>query len=520
MASLQTAPISAMGGLDLMSTPQQLALKGGWAVRLNNYEALIEGGYRRINGFTSFAPIPQEYGLEPIRGLACYKGGVVVALGDSLLYCNDGATWLLVNRDNATATPSIDMPNLAKLPRLGKGRVNFDTLNLNGKEVLVISDDVSELAVLTVDDDKYTYELATDNVKGFRFVAHYQDHVVAAGSLEEPGKVALSTRFTATDFSGSGSWGVQVQDEITGLHVFRDFLYIFCRNSIHRVSNLENKEQVAVRPVTTKMGCVDGASIQEIGGDIMFLAADGLRYLGATERIDDVSINTVSDFINEPLQNIDFVNATVNSMVLTRKAQYRLFYRDTQGSQRGIIGTMMSNGSFAWSTTSDLSVSAIDSAMEGPNEVAYHIGSQRYGTLDVYRHDVGDDFNGTPILAEWKTPWFHLGDSAVRKRLHDMEIYLDTEGKASLKIEVAYDHNNPKVLQPEPFYLEPLTSSSIWGDFKWGQALYGTIVFPLDSLFLEGSGKWVQIAFSDAAEDNTSYTIRGFDLHVTTGGRI
>lgn len=520
MPNLQTAPISAMGGLDLMSTPQVLAQKGGWAVRLNNYEGLIEGGYRRINGYEGYAPIPEEFGQFPIRGLACYKGGVAVVLGDSVLYCNDGATWLVVNKDKANETPSVDMANLTKLPRLGTERVTFDVLNLNGKDVLVISDDVSEVAVLTVEGDKYTYVHATDNVKGFRHVAHYQDHVVAAGSLKEPGKVALSTRFSATDFAGSGSWGVQVQDEITGVHVFRDALYIFCRNSIHRVINLEDKDKVAVRPVTAKMGCVDGASIQEIGGDIMFLAADGLRYLGATERIDDVSINTVSDFISDTLQEIDFINAPVNSVVLTRKAQYRLFYRDINGAQRGIIGTLMSNGAFAWSTTGDLSISAIDSAMEGPNEVAYHIGSKRIGKLDVYRHDKGDTFDGTPILAEWKTPWFHLGDSAIRKRLHDMEVYLDTEGKANLKIEVNYDHNNPRVIQPQPFFLEPLTASSIWGDFKWGHALYGTIVFPLDSLFLEGSGKWIQIAFSDASEQNTSYTIRGFDLHVTTGGRI
>lgn len=519
MAALQTYPVNALGGLDLMSTPQSLAEKPGWALKLTNYEALVEGGYKKIKGYKRYSTLPDEWGSLNIRGITYYKG-VVIVLDNMVLHCPDGSTWWVVNKDKATGVDNTALPALTLLPREGKDPVDFATMNVNGIDTLIITDDVSNPASLVIEDNKYTYTEGTDNVKGFNHITHYQDHVVLAGSLKEPGKVAVSARFSSTDFEGQGSWSVQVQDEITGVHTFRDFLYIFCRDSIYRVSNIENKDQVAVRPVTTKLGCVDGRSIQEIGGDVLFLSADGLRYLGATERIDDVSINMVSSIITDVVEDIDFENGPLSSIVLRRKGQYRLFYQDKLGRRKGIIGTLMADGSFAWSTTGDLNVLGITSAMVGTSEVAYHIGSPSYGEIAVYEHDVGFDADGSVLEATWATPWFHFGDSAVRKRLHDMVLYLDSEGQAEVQVTLKFDNDNPQTMQPEPFYLAPVIEASVWGDFKWGTTKYGSLVYPLDSVFLEGSGKWVQFTFKDSALDNTDYIIRGFDIHFTTGGRI
>lgn len=519
MAALQTFPINAYGGLDQMSSPQVLAGKPGSATKLQNYEPLIEGGYRKINGYERYGTIPEEWGKLPIRGVAAYKG-VVAVIDDMVLHCPDGATWFIVNRKEVTDLASIELSNKDKLPREGTGRVSFEVLTLNGKETLIITDDVSASGVLYVEGDKYTYSEADVAVKGYKFVTHYQDHVVLGGTSEKPGSVAVSTRFSATNFAGSGSWEVVVQDEITGIHTFRDYLYIFCRNSIYRVINLESSADIAVRPVTTKVGCVDGNTIQELGGDIVFLAADGLRYLGATERIDDVSINLVSTLVDDELRSVDFVNGQISSTVLSRKGQYRLFYQDTLGRRKGLIGTLLSDGSFAWSTTTDMNVNDIDTSFEGTEEVTYHIGAPAYGVISVYKHDVGYTFDGSAIEATWKTPWFHMGDGAIRKRLHDASVYLDTEGKAEVQMLVKYDHESPVTLQPEPFDLAAVVETSRWGEFKWGTTKYGSITYPLGNVFLEGSGKWVQFIFKDESEDNTSYIIRGFDLNFTTGGRI
>ena len=61
-------------------------------------------------------------------------------------------------------------------------------------------------------------------------------------------------------------------------------------------------------PITDDVGAIAPDTVQEVGGDVMFLAADGLRLLGATERIGDFSLAVVSKSIQP-----EFSKFTANS---------------------------------------------------------------------------------------------------------------------------------------------------------------------------------------------------------------
>lgn len=520
MPNLQTFQVPAIGGLDLVSPPQVLAQKPGAAVELENYESLIEGGYRRINGMTAYGDIPDVIRQKDIRGITYYKG-VVVAIGDDILHSPNGASWFIVNKKGVSDTSSDALADISdKLPREGQEPVEFVITKVGNDDVLIITDDRSKPAQLLIKGDLYTYTEAPEDMKGYLHITKYQDHVVLGGGPEHTDTVAVSERFAPLDYTGTGSWSVKVPDDIVGLHTFRDYLYIFCRRSIYRLINLESAQNAAVRPVTTKIGCVDGHTIQEVGGDILFLADDGLRYLGATERIDDVSIGLVSDPIRPLVNSIDPNLGPVSSVVIPSKAQYRLFFTDNLGRKRGIIGTLTAEGRFSWTTTSDMLVQAITITTEGNVEQVYHIGSPTVGSKRVYYHDRGYDFDGTPIRAQWRTPYFNMGDSAVRKSLHFLDAYLEAEDKAEVEINILFDHEDPTVLQPEPFYLEPVVEAARWGDVRWGGFEWGAVRYPINDLFLEGSGKWVQLIFKDKAIDNSSYIIRGYDLQFTPAGRV
>lgn len=520
MSELKTFPVPAQGGLDLVSPTQVLAQKPGFAVELNNMEALPEGGYRRIKGYIRYGDIPDGFDDMPVRGIALYQG-IVAVVGEYILHSTNGATFYPVNLKGCKNRPSADLPTLETIPRRGSGRVEFTTVKVAGKDTLIITDNKSPLGVLTVDGDSYTYEEAADEaVAGMAYVTKYQDHVVLAGGPGHTGDVVVSARFSPTDFKGAGSWSVRVQDEITGIHVFRDYLYIFCKSSIYRVQNLESAKDVVVRPVTSKIGCIHGATIQEIGGDILFLAADGLRYLGATERIDDVSLTTVSGAIRPIIDGIDIHQGFVSSTVIPSKAQYRLYFTNKFGVSMGVIGTLSGQGVFQWSTTSDMNVIEITNTTIDGKEYVYHIGAPTIGALRIYRHDVGDTFDGTPFVATWKPPYFNFGDSAVRKALHSMVVYLDTTDRAEVHIEAKFDYENPATMQPAPFLIAPVVQASRYGEAQYGKSTYGALRFPIDSVFLEGSGKWVQFIFKDSSKLNAQYTIRGYDLQFTVGGRI
>lgn len=519
-ANLQTFPSPAIGGLDLVSPPQVLAQKPGAAVLLENFETLIEGGYRRINGMVPYGDIPDIINVQDIRGITYYKG-VVVVCGEDVLHSPEGTTWYVVNRDKCTKVAAENLPDLDKLPREGTARVEFAITKVDGDDVLIITDDLSKPAMLHVQGEIYTYdESDMAESAGYLHITPYQDHIVLGGGKMHPNTVVVSDRFKPLDYSGTGAWSVQVADEIVGLHTFRDYLYIFCRSSIYRLINLESSKSAAVRPVTTKIGCVDGHTIQEIGGDILFLADDGFRYLGATDRIDDVALNLVSDSIRPLVNTIDPNLGPVSSVVIPSKAQYRIFFTDNLGRKRGLIGTLTPQGVFSWSTTSDMLVEDITLTTEDNMERVFHIGSPTTGSKRVYYHDRGSLFDETPIRAKWRTPYFNMGDSAVRKSLHFLDSYLEAEDKAEVEIDITYDHEDPTVMQPEPFYLAPVVEAARWGDVRWGEFQWGAIRYPLNDIFLEGSGKWIQLTFKDNAIDNSPYIIRGYDLQFTPAGRI
>lgn len=525
MAQLQTFPVAAFGGLDLVSPTQLLSQRPGFGVLLNNMECRPEGGYQRIKGYKRYGDIPDGFGDEEVRGIHYYKG-VVVVVGNTILHSPTGATFFPVSVKDCDNTPSIELFNKERILREGTGRVNFVKSRIGNEEVLLITDPVNPPAILKVSGDNYTYKVIDKKVdtdpdlSGFLYCTRYQDHVVIAGGPKRPGEVAISARFNPEDFVGAGSWSFKVQDEIVGVHTFRDYLYVFCKSSIYRVINLESSDKVAVRPVTTKIGCVSGRTIQEIGGDILFLSADGLRYLSATERIDDVNLTTVSGLIRPLIENIDIEYGRISAVTIPSKSQYRLYYRNKLGKFVGIVGTLGTDGNFQWSTMSDMNVVDITSDTEDGVEYIYHVGAPRIGALRVYRHEQGDTFDGTPFTATWRIPYTSMGDGAVRKCMHSMNLYIETKSYANLRVSVNYDHGNPHTLQPEPFYLDKVTEESRYGSVLYGKAFFGATKFPVNTVFLEGSGEWIQFTFDDISALNGEYVIRGFDLQFTSGGRV
>ena len=76
---------------------------------------------------------------------------------------------------------------------------------------------------------------------------------------------------------------------ITALEVFRDQLIIFTEVSMQRLVG-NTIADFTLQPVTNDIGCIESDTIQEVGGDIMFLAPDGLRLLSATDRIGDFGL--------------------------------------------------------------------------------------------------------------------------------------------------------------------------------------------------------------------------------------
>ena len=94
----------------------------------------------------------------------------------------------------------------------------------------------------------------------------------------------------------------------------------------------------AVKPVTRNIGCVNGQTIQEFAGDLIFLGPDGLRTIAGTARIGDVELGTISSNV-QSLFDANLANSgSFTSIVIPNKTQYRIFFTKSNVAENSTEG--------------------------------------------------------------------------------------------------------------------------------------------------------------------------------------
>jgi hypothetical protein len=387
---------------------------------------------------------------------------------------------------------------------------------------------IAELVIEITDAGVHTFsfkELNRSAPTDPSLVTIFGERLIVAGQSSNPQQVAYSTRLTPENFTGASAGTVDVGDQIVGIKSFRNKLIVFCKNSIYQLSNLDST--AVLSSVTKNIGCVSGKTIQEIGGDLIFLAPDGLRTIAGTARIDDIELGSISRKILPVFRDDVFPNLstiTFSSMVIREKSQYRLFYfkngtADLQ--QKGILGTFKISSQgvplYEWSQTTGIPARITHSGFdENDNEVHYH------ATTDgrVYNHDTGTSFDGSNIPCEYKTPDLDYGDSGVRKTLYYIKTSIRAEGSNdNLKVLCRYDFDDNNVPQPSELSIGSLASPAVFGTAVFASAVFGQTLFPQQKINLTGSGFTNNFRISSNGT-GSSYTVSGFYVDYIPGGRI
>ena len=534
MARSQPYTVAVNGGLVSSSNVIDLLKTPGVAKDLRNFEVSTEGGYRRINGYQKFGTTSATKptgSVTNILGVFTYADGVIATAGTGIFFSNDGQTWLNIGRDSVSGSGDnyTAFTGRSTLTRTSQGQCQFtlfDGATFDYGQV-IISDGANKPYIFRMEGTGvltsrtfFAEEITVTGTKGVKYVTTHDKHLIAAGVEDNLSTVFFSATLDPTSFSGSGSGSIVVEDQIEGIRGFRNELFIFCTNSIFKLININDSSNIAIIPVTKNVGCLSGYSIQEIGGDLIFLAPDGLRTVAGTARIGDVELGTVSKAI-QPLvtdltENIN--NFVINSLVLREKSQYRLFYTNTsleQTQQKGIIGTLRPNG-FQWSETRSLEVTAIGSGFDSNNVEQYYHGDTNGF---VYQHDIGNDFDGSNILARFETPNYDYGDLGTLKTLHYIKVSASSEGITQPDLQIRFDYGNTDIPQPSTLF----DIGIINPPSKFGDALFNTNVFgggdnPLIRVPLQGSGTSNNFTFiSD--DKKAPYTINGFYVDFIPSGR-
>jgi hypothetical protein len=413
------------------------------------------------------------------------------------------------------------------IPRTNQTNLQFVNFESTGGQngTLYFVDGVNKIGEFYIHDDG-TYhfeELTRSSPIGCSLIERYTERIIVSGQSANPSVVYYSGRLKPYDFEDSSAGFIDVGDIVTGIKVFRNSLIIFCKNSIYELTNLDSTP--IIKSVTKNIGCVSGNSIQEIGGDLIFLAPDGLRTIAGTARIDDVELSSISrkilPLVNEIINN--FANYTISSMVIRERSQYRLFYYQSGqavSGQKGIIGTFKYNSegipAFEWSQTKGLPVKFCTSDVNNDGtEVLYHTDETGY----VYKHDIGNSFDGANVEAEFQTPDMDYGDNGLRKSLYKVKANIEPEGiQNDLNLRIRYDFESGEVPQPGNFSVGNLSSPSLFGTAVFGTSIFGTATLPSKSILVTGSGFSNNFKFF-SNDTNAPYSVNGMFVSFIAGGR-
>ena len=500
-------------------------------------------------------------GTGTIQGVAAWTGKVVAARNDSL-YRSTGSGWtkisnpaygtVLVNGAGQTGS-SLVVDGLTSTPKTGDTfsvagielvyTVTADATVTSGGATLAINPalasspaDNAAITFLSASRDaatKYRFEkyristtekicgvdsvnvpfiydgtnftelhAAPNDVVGAEHVVWFKNQLFFA----KGDKLTFTSPYTDNDFTpANGSGVISVGNAITGLIVFREQLIIFSQQKISRLVG-NTLADFVLQPITLNIGCVDTDTIQEIGSDIMFLGPDGLRLLGATDRVGDFSIAVVSKPIQSEMTAFTGASTSFSSVVIREKSQYRIFgFKGNITTQNavGVLGTQMigdQTGTISWAELRGIKAFVADSDYFGRVETVIFSNTDGY----VYEMEKGNSFDGGNIIATFSTPFVPMQDPRIRKAFYKLFLYTDPQGSVTTSVNLKLDFDDEGVIQPDTITLSNQTGAV--GFYGSSTATYGTVRYgtKLKKLFqtqVVGSGFTVSLQFVSESTD-------------------
>jgi len=574
-AQLQPVAFNCQGGLVLNRS--SFLMDPGQALQLENFEPDIQGGYRRINGYTKYVnqviPITNTTAEEPLM-VASFDNKVLAARGERIYY--SASTQLSIRVESSTSmsgagaltvdsttgfsasgtiqigdekftytgvtansftgvTRAVSSTTAAAhttdssvsqewtqidTDRTNANKYQFERFNFDGNEKIILVDQVN--APVVFNTSLSATDVTDSSVAGSTVVAAYRNHMFYAGKSTTPQEVIFSEPLNEDGFNtGNGAGSVKVDDTVVALKVFRNSLFIFCENRIFKLTGSSSSDFV-VEPVTRSIGCINSFTVQEFAGDLIFLGPDGLRTIAATERIGDTELGTISKNIQSIFDENISNSVDFDSVVIPDKTQYRIFFNRTGQSaelSKGATCVLKKEG-FEFSELKGFKTTCTDTFVETGDVIVLHGDINGF----VQRQEIGSTFDGTTIKGKYRGPDMVFGDSGIRKHMQKVIINYRPEGSVDADLIVRYDNEDKNSARPAVYPFSTVNLSAAYGTAVYSttssttQFIYGGGQDPLDRKAVEGSGFSVILKVEDDGESNP-YSLKGFQLEYQLGAR-
>ena len=428
-------------------------------------------------------------------------------------------------------------------------KVRFSTFNFNDGNKICFVDGVNDPLIY---DGGTSWDFITATGAGTKadpggpmlaevekpsLVEVFKNHLFLGGDRGKLGVVAHSAPNDVYNFNAApGAGQLDIGFDAIQLKPFRDSLFIFGENAIKRAGPNADTSTSGTNPflldqITTNVGCIAPDSVLELGGDLVFLAPDGLRPVAGTSRIGDVELETISKSIQQRLSTLtsEFDLDTLNGVVIRGKSQLRYFIGDdttATADSFGLIGGLRSaDQRLGWEFGELLGVraSCCTSEYVGTEEIVLH------GDYNgkVYRQEKGNQFDGADILAVYATPFFDYGDTEVKKTMRKSKTFIRAEGPFTMDLAATFDWDDLDVAAPSSYFASstgaPVKYNTVGIDYQQDNGLpsninYGGSSKPIISTSLQGSGYACQLTYVTFG-NFAPYSIQGIIFEFSIAGR-
>ena len=450
-------------------------------------------------------------------------GDVFKIAGVDLIYTiastptvSSGGTTLTITPALASSPADNAAITFLSTSRESAGKTRFSKYNYDGTDKVAIVDGTNPPALY----DKSTFTALNDapsEVLGADFVVNFKNHLF----FGKDNLLTFTAPYTDNDFiSANGSGVISVGADITGLIVFRQQLIIFTNSSIFQLTG-NTIADFALQSVTLDIGCPNTDTIQEVGGDIMFLGPDGLRLLSATDRIGDFGLAVVSKGIQKEVTDFIAANTSFASVVIREKSQYRILGYNTNisaTSAQGILGTQFAGqggDGMSWSDLRGIRAYVADSKLNENTETIVFAHDDGY----LYQMEQGSSFDGSNISSSFSTPYLPINDPRVRKTFYKMFLYTDPQGSVTFNSSLKLDFDQKDSIQPPQISINNSTGSvAFYGAGTFGTATFGTKLLSVFETQIIGSGFVVSLQFTSDSTD-PPYSLDAITLEYGTNTR-
>jgi len=437
-------------------------------------------------------------------------------------YSHSGTKEVNITIDPALASSPADNAAITFISSDREGAVNtrFDEVDFTGTTTLVIVDETNAPALYN--GTTFTVlDSAPSDVIGAKVVATHKNHIFYG-----KGRVlSFGAPLTTTDFeSGNGAGSVGLDADIVAIKSFRDQLIVFTTSSIFRL-NGDALATFNLQPITRDIGCIQTDSVQEIGGDVVFMAPDGLRLLSATERIGDFGLAPITKKIQGTFNEFVKLHTDFFSLVVRNKSQYRLFgwnVNFTRPNAQGILFTQFASPGeesvIDFAETRGIQVTACASVYSGTTEFVIFSGKE--GFLHRMENDTSS-FDGNNIATTFATPFYPINDPRLRKTIYKAQFYLDPEGRVNfdLNLKFDFDESGAVVMPAVTFTNASSNASQFYGTGVFGTATFGAKLQKVFSAQTVGSGNTVSAQFEADNNTDVPYALDALTLEYATHAR-